>query len=637
MKRFLFAGLLLSCASPPRPAPVVAKKPSVVVAPEKPRRPTCPFAKASPDDVRALLKNHARAYGSPTAVTATLPRTMSGELTTQGKTGKFELILDKARHRSSTEIAGMTVASGIDEKGAWELGISGALLRLDPEEAKGALFERWLSRRLYVEQFVGERDSAVCAQDPSGPPRVTLRMHVADVGDPTLVFDLTTAELVSYTRDEADGRRVQTTVDSWSPMTDGVRWPVERTERPLVAAPVKTRLVENAPGAHCAAGGDCLAPPIPAFAYVWPAPQVKVPMSFYLGEVVLKVKLGEREVWALLDSGAGLTALDTTTPAGEAFTPSMEVDGASATQKLHMGLGQIDSVKLGPLAITHLPVVSVPIQALESFGPKRPEVILGFSLFAAAAIRIDYVKHEVTFARSGDGLYTSRAIPLKVRVLDGKAVAIASLDGAAARFVLDTGNNVGFDLYKNWADSHGFPGKRRSVEMRGVFSAGTQPTVVTLFRLARAELGPITTVDRVSYITDPPVPPIIAGLVGNDAFSRCTAIVFDVEKRTVWFEPPCNRAVPEQKASWYLVKSESTTFKGRPWVVGTLVPGGSAERSGVKSGDRLLEIGGKPAVLDTQTFEALTEQPAGTKVPILVERNGERLKLTLELVKLLGS
>lgn len=635
MKRYLACGLLLSCASAPR-VPVAVKKPVVVVAPEK-ARPTCPFAKATPDDVRALLKNHARAYGSASAVTATLPRTLSGELTTQGKTGKFELILEKTRHRWSTEIAGMLGASGIDEKGAWELGIPGALLRLDPEEAKGVAFERWLDRRLYVEQFVAERDSAVCAQDPSGPPRVTLRMHVADVGDPALVFDLTTAELVSYTRDEADGRRVQTTVDSWSPMSDGVRWPVERTERPLVSAPTKTRLTENAPGAHCASGGDCLAPPVPAFAYAWPSPQVKVPMSFYLGEVVLKAKLGDREVWALLDSGAGLTALDTTTPAGEAFKPAMEVEGASATQKVHMGLGQIDSVKLGPLAIAHLPVVSVPIQALESFGPKRPEIILGFSLFAAAAIRIDFVKHELVFARSGEGLYSSRAIPLKVRVLDGKVVGLASLDGMPARFVLDTGNNVGFDLYKNWAESHGFPGKRRSVEMRGVFSAGTQPTVVTLFRLARAELGPITTLDRVSYITDPPVPPSIAGLVGNDAFSRCTAVVFDVEKRTVWFEPPCNRPVPEQKASWYLVKSESTNFKDRPWVVGTLVPGGSAERSGIKTGDRLLEIGGKPAVLDTQTFEAVTEQAAGTKVPILVERNGERLKLTLELVKLLGS
>ncbi|MEO6420762.1 MAG: hypothetical protein ABIP39_15225, partial [Polyangiaceae bacterium] len=135
MKRFLAHGLLLSCAScstTPRPVPVVAKKPRVVATPEKPR-PTCPFTKASPDDVRTLLKNHAREYGSASAVTAALPRTMTGELTTQGKTGTFELVLDKTRHRFSTAVAGMTSASGIDEKGAWELGIPGALLRLDPE------------------------------------------------------------------------------------------------------------------------------------------------------------------------------------------------------------------------------------------------------------------------------------------------------------------------------------------------------------------------------------------------------------------------------------------------------------------------------------------------------------------------
>jgi S1-C subfamily serine protease len=56
----------------------------------------------------------------------------------------------------------------------------------------------------------------------------------------------------------------------------------------------------------------------------------------------------------------------------------------------------------------------------------------------------------------------------------------------------------------------------------------------------------------------------------------------------------------------------------------------------VKAGDRLLQLGGRGAILERSAFEAVTRQAPGTKVPVVVERGGERRDVVLTLVRMLG-
>jgi S1-C subfamily serine protease len=66
-----------------------------------------------------------------------------------------------------------------------------------------------------------------------------------------------------------------------------------------------------------------------------------------------------------------------------------------------------------------------------------------------------------------------------------------------------------------------------------------------------------------------------------------------------------------------------------------VVQGGSADRAGVKAGDRLLAVGDRPAILERSTFDPVTRQPPGTAVPVVVVRDGARRESTLHLVRLL--
>ncbi|MBS2013837.1 MAG: aspartyl protease family protein [Deltaproteobacteria bacterium] len=607
-------------------------------------------------DGKEILARHGQAYGSPEAVAATLPVVLSGSVTVEGKTGKVEAVLTKDHFRTQAYVAGMYGASGVDARGAWNMdGGAGVVERLSATEGLDAYFDPWLLRRGYVSAFDPARDKARCTDD-GGAARVEIAFDRPELGDPKLTFDLETGALLAATHRQSDGKALLTTFEAWGDRDPAsksmVRWPKKQTDHPVAGSNSTSELTERATGLSCVRidltgvaiperGEACLAPPANRFTLTWPgegiAGVVRVPMTYHGSEVFVRAKVGGREVWALLDSGASITALDATAPIASSFTPAVEMTGSGATQKVRFGIGEIATITVGGLEASHVPVASVPIPALDAFGDKRPELILGYSFFASAAIRVDYAHGMVAFHRVSDGLFAknveSRALPL--RVLKSKMVADGEVEGARALFEIDTGNAGGLDLYKKWASAHDMPGSRPSLALKGKFGVGAGETTSVFFRHAKGALGPIRFDDRVAHISDPPDPGDIAGLAGNEVLSRCDAIVFDLAKRTLFLEGSCDRKNPERKMGWRFEKRPDPAFPDRPWVVSAMWPGSPADRAGVRPGDRLLEVGGKPASQAIEAVWTAESGPDGTKVPVVVFRNGKQERLVAELRSLL--
>lgn len=608
-------------------------------------------------DVRALLEAHARGYGSEAAAAALLPIVMGGSAEVHGQKGRLELALTRDRHRMTARVAGLFVASGVDARGAWSLGGgSGVVERLESGEAQDVRIDPWLLRRGYL-AFDAARDHAACrdAIEPGGEARIELAYARPELGDPVLVFDVPSAALISAGHRQADGRRSLLTIESWTEVSAGVRWPKQTTEHPTSGSPIMHTIERVTPGLACRAvmpplvdaeldGEACISPPGDRFSLRWPASgRVRVPMTFLHHQIVVRATIGGREVWALLDSGAGITVVDATASAGQSFKPVAELEGAGATQKIKLGVGALPTLGLGELRADDVPSASVPIPALEAFGAKRPELILGYSFFAAAAIRVDYKRGEVVLARSGGGLAGSGARPIAVRRISGGLAAEGGVEGQTALFKVDTGSSGGLDLVRRWATAHGMPGERRTVTVRGRFGAGAAETPATFFRLEKAVVGPIRLDGQLTQIADPPDTGDLAGLVGNGAFARCDAVVFDPATRNLLVEGACDRPLPENKMGWRLARKADPAFPERPWVVGTLWPEGAAERAGVREGDRVLEVGGRPATLDLEPLTRIEEQPVGTNVAVVVARAApgeprkpaERLTLRVALAPLL--
>jgi hypothetical protein len=605
-------------------------------------------------DARTLLARHALGYGSPDAVAASLPLVLTGTLSLEGKSGRTEIVVAPNATRAYATVGGITSARGVDAAGAWTLDAgSGVIERPSGIEAISPALDAWLLRRAYVTAFDPARDTARCEDlgpAPGSGARVDLGFARPELGSPVLSYDLETGALLSVSHDHADGVRSATTYESWSDVDHGARWPRRTTEHPMVGSASTEEYGAAVHGLDCTRidntgvaipehGASCAEPPPPRFVLHWPAgdrPRVRLPFTYLGSELLVRAKLGGREAMAFLDSGAGVTAVDATTPAGTEFHSTMEVTGAGATQKLRLGFGELATIDLGEVRAEHVPAVSIPIPALDAFGDKRPELILGYSFFASAVIRVDYKRQEIVLGKSTDGMFAKggepRAVPL--RVLANKIVADGSVEGIPAPFELDTGNAGGLDLYKKWASAHGLPGSRPVVTLTGRFGAGTAETSSTFYRLAKGTLGPIVFDGRLTSVGDPPGAATIAGLAGNEVLARCDAVVFDVPKRTLWLEGACDRPVPESRAGWRLEKRVDAAHPDRPWVVGMIWPGGAADRAGIHKGDRVLEVSGKPATLDVAPIWAIEQGPVGTKVPVVLVRPAapkDRVRLIIEL------
>lgn len=510
-------------------------------------------------------------------------------------------------------------------------GAVGVVERLEPADATEIALDGWVLRRSYLEVA----PARVTCEDKGGAPHVDVSFSRRDLGDPTLAFDLASASLLSVTRHEPTGKKMVTTYEGWIDAgPTGVRFPKRSKEHPPVGS---STAVSYETVKACEKGDACIAPPADRFVLHWPAKGVvRVPFTYFRGQLVVRAKVGGRDVWALLDSAAGITAIDATMPAAESFKPSLELEGAGSTQKVRLGLGELAAIDLGELHAEAVPAASVPIPALEGFGAKRPELILGYSFFASAAVRIDFKKREIVFSKTPIVANGARSLP--VRVVEGKLVGDASVEGKNALFLLDTGCSGGLELYEKWAFSHGIPGERRSVVLKGRFGAGNAETTSTYVRLRTAALGPIGFDGAVTSISSAPDPGIVAGLAGNQLYARCDAVVFDHDGRKLWFEGSCDRPIPEGKIGWRFAKKVDKAYADRPWVVAMLFPGGAAERAGIKIGDRVLEVAGKPVSVDIEMLEAIEQQATGTKVPVVVVRaeTKQKEKLVVELLPLLS-
>jgi hypothetical protein len=301
-------------------------------------------------------------------------------------------------------------------------------------------------------------------------------------------------------------------------------------------------------------------------------------------------------------------------------------------------LGEIpEPVELGGLLVRHLPVAAAPVPSFDEFGERRPEMLVGYPIFLGTAVRIDYAKEEFLLSRDASRLHSRSAIALPLKLLGETVVAEGRIDGLAGWFVLDSGDSETLDLFQDWALAHGFPGQRPSYAVRQQSEIGDRETDEKRMRPLTFEFGPIhldeplVALDSVRSPSDR-----IAGQVGNGVFAHCAAVVFDVANRTLWLEPPCDRDLKEDLSGWTLKRKDSSAYPDRPWVVGFVLPGGSADLAGVMAGDRILRLGGRPAILEVSTFETLTKQAPGTMVPAVLARDGVEREATLRLVRLLA-
>jgi hypothetical protein len=618
---FVLVSLAASgCGSAP-PPPVVAK---AAEPPKKQLDLPKPVVCTDHVDIADLFTRHAKKYGSEADVLQALPLTMSGTVTVSGKVGKYDMSIDAKRSRTAIHLKGFERATGFDESGAWQLGNSGAVSRLRANEVRAT--DEWIMRRQYLSAFDKTRDGSRCQLD-GAKRQIIVHEKIPELGEPRLVFDQDSAELIGAEFRGTDGT-MSTRTMTWNARAGSApSWPTHAAQQSGEGSTIEFSSEQIA-----ASSADAFALPASLLEIAWPkSGSVHVPMKLYGGEILIDVTIGGKKARALLDSGAGISIVEAGGNAADAFESELEFDGQSATQKIRFGIGKIAEAKVGGLVIKNIPAARVPIPMLDQFGPNRPDVVLGWSLFEGQAVRIDYAKNELVFAHDASALHAAAAPSLDFQDLDDKVTAIAKLGIKDALFQLDTGNASGVAVYGSWAKKNRVPPEGAPMAtLKGQFSAGTDVTSNSFYRSAIA-LGPVSAQSDFVEVSEGPGNGAIAGLIGNMVFAKCSAVVFDVPNRKLWFDGACGRSPMQSHTWWTLTRKEDASNAKTPWIVASTAAKGSADTAGVLPGDRLVAIDGK-SVGPAYDFISTFTRPLGTKYALTVMRGTETKKLSMTFV-----
>jgi hypothetical protein len=296
--------------------------------------------------------------------------------------------------------------------------------------------------------------------------------------------------------------------------------------------------------------------------------------------IYLPVKVNGHDAMALLYGGpsnidAGLVASLGLTPKTEAAGP---VDGIK--------------IQLGGLTLHNAAATQDDLQK-QKYDARilgHPVLFrLGEEVFNTVAVDIDFPHHRVAFRDPATLMKPMGAIEVPLVELDGERVVPLSLNGGPPKqFELELGNVIGpLMVTPAYAEQERLlQGHPRSQRLSGRFTE----TVVSIDHLSFAGVDFPQT--PIALIPDSEVPPAsITGGVGLPLFARFRLIIDYSHNRLFAIPDDAAVKIPIERDRIGLVLDRNST---EAFVVAFVAPNSPAETAGIRKGEKIALIDGKP-------------------------------------------
>ena len=323
----------------------------------------------------------------------------------------------------------------------------------------------------------------------------------------------------------------------------------------------------------------------------------------------------------LLDTGASMCVVDL--GLAEAFperrvAQRIRVIGARGESVAAEGYVRLDDVRVGELVLEGVDALVLDLDAVAAALRTPIDGVLGFGTFVGLLLELDYPAREVRVEHGRLPEADGRAI---LELLPGLVPRIALEIGPGSQpVILDSGSGGGLDLDR-------YP---REVEL-------LSPPAAELGAFTAGGLGPLREVARLD----------IELLLGDEHVLRPVVCLTPGKARLGsellrhfrWtFDGLGGRVKIERDAAGPVevgpVRTSGLALGEREGklVVWAVLPGSPAELAGVRTGDRVVALGGRPAAA-FDTCDALRDWSEGAQeLSARVERDGEVLELSWKVL-----
>jgi len=360
---------------------------------------------------------------------------------------------------------------------------------------------------------------------------------------------------------------------------------------------------------------------------------VELPFSLEANHVIVDVAVNGVPARAIFDTG-GRTVLtpELAQRLGVATSGHAQAAGAGAGS-VDASFARLRSLALGSIVLKDQPAVVIPLPRGITHATSRPvEMIVGYEVIRRFVTTIDYPRSIVRLVPTEGYVAPTDAIAIPISFEGTAPIVAGSIDGIPAKFVIDTGSGSALTLHSPFVAAHQLRQRFRTVgEMvvgrgvggyaRGVVARGGDLTLGSVRIHAPLVLLSTDTGGAGASRS-------IDGNVGS-AILASYAVTFDYERHSMYLTGPVG---PEHPASFSRTGMYAVRDDPRFYAVIDVLANGPAASAGIKAGDRIIAVDGKPASeIDGDAWRAIVGGPPGSTHSLTLERDALKLEVTLTL------
>jgi len=359
----------------------------------------------------------------------------------------------------------------------------------------------------------------------------------------------------------------------------------------------------------------------------------EVPLTYRYRHLFLPVRIGglDRPVLFLVDSGAGMTVIDSTLASAMGLPLEGKIPGAGAGGMAEFHLTRMPGFSIAGIEFSGQTAIAFPVAGLvRTFDETEIGGILGYDFLSRFVTRIDYEKERISFFEPDSFAPGASEKPIEAPLAHNIFSLPVVIDRATGDFLLDTGANSSL-VAGTFAEESGLVAGRRMLDT-AIRGAGGDERAA-LCRFDSLVIGGVTIAKPVVAITSSTqgISAIesVDGIIGNDILERFT-VTLDYKRQRVFLEENgrVNESFFKDRSGLKLARTENRSI-----LVVAVTPDSPADEAGFKPGDILLTVEGTRASSfeSVRKIMSLFEASAGTTYTIDVSRAHQTIRKTLTL------
>ena len=180
---------------------------------------------------------------------------------------------------------------------------------------------------------------------------------------------------------------------------------------------------------------------------------VVVPIKFVNGHIFVMASVnGSKEVYFILDSGAGSNIIDKTYAERQNLPLVGEVASKGVAGYETASLTHLDSVRVGQVQLNDQTAAVADLSTLKLAYPDTIGGLLGYDFISRFPVRINYSAVNMVLYNPASFHEPDSANAVAIDFLLKIPVVSATIDSVNGRFLVDLGNSLGLIIHKSFSD-----------------------------------------------------------------------------------------------------------------------------------------------------------------------------------------